>query len=75
MTVRNNKSKIIQFAYGDDCFDPIKIENQSIPLVQMSLEEIYSHIQISGADEKNVPISTIFTKTIQKLYKAQKSSP
>ena len=26
MTVRNNKNKIIQFKYGDDGFDPIKIE-------------------------------------------------
>ena len=28
MTVRNNKQKIIQFAYGDDGFDIIKVENQ-----------------------------------------------
>ena len=28
MTVRNNKNKIIQFKYGDDGMDPIKVENQ-----------------------------------------------
>ena len=26
MTVRNNKNKIIQFAYGEDGFDPIHVE-------------------------------------------------
>ena len=32
MTVRNNKGKILQFSYGDDNIDPIKVENQSVPL-------------------------------------------
>ena len=42
MTVRNNKRKIIQYHYGDDGIDPVKVENQIIPLVSMSLEEIYA---------------------------------
>jgi len=41
MTVRNNKGKIVQFAYGDDGFESTKTENQIIPLVGMSTEEIY----------------------------------
>ena len=32
MTVRNNKNKIVQFTYGDDNFDTVKIEKQKIPL-------------------------------------------
>ena len=36
MTVRNNKGKIIQFTYGDDSIDPVKVENQQIPIAQMS---------------------------------------
>ena len=31
-TVRNNKSKIIQFSYGNDNIDPIKIEKQYLPI-------------------------------------------
>jgi len=46
MTVRNNKNKIIQFAYGDDGFDTVKVEFQSIPIVKMKFEEIYAHFQI-----------------------------
>ena len=46
MTVRNNKNKIIQFSYGDDGFDPVKVESQLLPLAQMTLEEIYNHFQM-----------------------------
>ena len=34
------------FAYGDDGFDPTRVENQTLPLVKMSLEEIHSHFQL-----------------------------
>ena len=71
MTVRNNKNKIIQFSYGNDNFDPIKVESQIIPLVEMSLEEIYNYFQISVNEKDNVMLS-MFTKTIQKKYKQQK---
>ena len=30
MTVRNNKNKIIQYKYGDDNFDPLKVESHSL---------------------------------------------
>ena len=46
MTVRNNKNKIIEFKYGDDNFDPIKVESQTVTFIDMTLEEIYSHFQI-----------------------------
>ena len=52
MTVRNNKRKIIQFAYGEDGFDTVKIENQALPLMKMSLEEIYEHFQAPSDDSK-----------------------
>ena len=48
MTVRNNKGKILQFSYGDDNIDPIKVENQSVPLTRMNLQEIYSHFSNSS---------------------------
>ena len=34
-------TKIIQYSYGDDNFDPIKIESQSMPFLNMTLEELY----------------------------------
>ena len=46
MTVRNNKQKIVQFLYGDDGFDTVRVENQILPLVSMSLEEIYAHFNM-----------------------------
>lgn len=62
MTVRNNKGKIIQFAYGDDGFESTKVENQSIPLVGMSLEEIYLYYDIVGANDQKTEINKIYTK-------------
>ena len=68
MTVRNNKNKIIQFRYGDDGFDPVKVENQQIPLVGMSLEEIYAHYQMPSDDKSDSPFTTSYTKpTIKRL--------
>jgi len=62
MTVRNNKGKIIQFAYGDDGFESTKVENQTIPLVGMSLEDIYIHYDIVGANDQKTEITRVFAK-------------
>ena len=63
MTVRNNKGKIIQFTYGDDNFDSMKVENQSLPLSNMSIEDIYMHYDIPGmAEAENNLRLSIFTK-------------
>jgi len=51
MTVRNNKNKIVQFLYGDDGFDTIKVECQLLPLVSMSVQEIYDHFIISSSKD------------------------
>ena len=76
MTVRNNKNKIIQFSYGDDGFDPVKVETQPLPLVQMTLEELYSHYQmplVSAAGVKtkadDVYIASFTKPTIKRLAK------
>ena len=63
MTVRNNKERIVQFAYGDDGIDTVKVENQSIPLVSMTLDEIYAHYYVSTNDDKDSILMTVFTKT------------
>ncbi len=75
MTVRNNKNKIIQFSYGDDGFDPVKVESHILPLVQMSLEEIYNHYQMpmvsTGVKTKadDVYVASFTKPTIKRLAK------
>ena len=71
MTVRNNKGKILQFSYGDDNIDPIKVENQSVPLTRMNLEQIYAHFQIPEDSTKAV-FTTTYTKDAAKRMRKQK---
>ena len=68
MTVRNNKNRVIQFRYGDDCIDPIKVENQSLPLVKMTIEEIYAHFQIPTENLDDIFI-TNYTPRVKKKMK------
>ena len=73
MTVRNNKNKVIQFSYGDDGFDPVKVENQFLPILQMTLEEIYAHYQMPSDDLKNEIYNTSYTKPTIKRMNRQKT--
>lgn len=45
-TVRGSKHFIIQFLYGEDGIDPIKIETQLYPILDMGIEEIYNHFMV-----------------------------
>jgi len=70
MTVRNNKGKIVQFAYGDDGFDSTKAENQTVPLVGMSTEDIYVHYDIVGINDQHNDLLDIYAKgTVTRLKK------
>ena len=70
MTVRNNKGKIVQFSYGDDSFDTTKVENQVIPLVGMSIEDIYMHYDIIGVNEQDNDLLSVYSRgTISRLKK------
>ena len=71
MTVRNNKNKIIEFKYGDDNFDPIKVESQILGFMDMTYEEIYSYYQMPALDKDKIVLE-IFTKSVQKTMKSQK---
>ena len=71
MTVRNNKNKIIEFKYGDDNFDPIKVETQILSFIDMTYEEIYNYYQIPLLD-KDKTLLSIFTKSVQRQIKTQK---
>jgi DNA-directed RNA polymerase II subunit RPB1 len=76
MTVRNGKQRIIQFSYGDDGIDTIKVENQSLPLVAMSLDEIYAHFHmpLDNSSETQESSVTAFTKTAYAKMKKEKSA-
>jgi len=70
MTVRNSKGKIIQFAYGDDNIDTVKVEDQAIPIVGMSLEDIYMHFDIAGLGNRELGLLEIYSKgTITRMKK------
>lgn len=45
-TVRNNKGKIIQFEYGGDNIDPVKIETQEFPICGMTIDKIYNQFNM-----------------------------
>ena len=73
MTVRNNRGKIVQFAYGDDGFDSTKVENQTIPIVGMSIEDIYMHYDIIGInDTAHASIQSVYTKGTSNRMKKQR---
>ena len=76
-TVRNHMGKIVQFSYGDDNFDSTKVENQNIPLVEMSIEDIYMHYDVIGlqdTDTNKSEIMEIFTKEAARRMQKQKAT-
>jgi len=74
-TIRNNRRKIVQFAYGDDGFDSTRAENQTVKLVEMSTEDIYMHYDIAGINDERNDMLAIYTKpTITRLNKQRKET-
>jgi hypothetical protein len=71
MTVRTNKGKVVQFSYGDNNIDPVKVENQGIPLVTMSIQDIYAHFNIPEDKDKMKTLSSFFLKNVMTRYKKQ----
>jgi len=70
MTIRTNKNKIVQFSYGDDGIDTTKVENQFIPIVSMTTQDIYAHYNIPDENAKSKLLSNIFLKnTMTRLRK------
>ena len=67
MTLRTNKNKVVQFTYGDDGIDPIKVETQAMPLVSMSIQDIYAHYSFpteEGASKTKV-LANLLLKNIK----------
>ena len=73
MTVRNNKHKIVQFQYGDDGIDTVRVEDQCIHLVGMSLEEIYAHFHFPSENDSTSVFMTPYTKGAAGRMKKQQN--
>jgi DNA-directed RNA polymerase II subunit RPB1 len=71
MTIRTNKNKIVQFSYGDDNIDTVKVENQPISLVSMSIQDIYAHYLMPEESGKVKTLGNIFLKNTMTRYKKQ----
>jgi len=72
MTVRNNKRKVIQFQYGEDGFDPTKVENQPVKLVSMSLDDIYLYYDFTGLHQNESNLSYIYNAATKSRFGKQK---
>jgi len=70
-TVRTNKNKIVQFTYGDDGIDTTKVENQMIPIVNMTVQDIYAHFNVPDENSKSKILSNIFLKNTMTRFKKQ----
>jgi len=74
MTTRNSKNKIVQFHYGDDNFDTIKVENQDLPFISKSIEELYSHYAFADIDSVTKKlINNIFVKSVARRVNTQEA--
>ena len=71
MTIRTNKNKIVQFCYGDDNIDTIKVEEQSIPIVSMSSQDIYAHYLVPDGEGSIKSLNNIFLKNVSARHKRQ----
>jgi DNA-directed RNA polymerase II subunit RPB1 len=71
MTVRTNKGKIVQFSYGEDNIDTTKVETQNLPIVSMSVQDIFAHFNIPEESGKNKTLTHIFLKNTMTRYKKQ----
>ena len=76
-TVRTNKNKIVQFAYGDDGIDTIKTENQPVPFLTNTYQEIYAHFYFPDPTEKGKEtkaiLNAVFTKQVLSQMKKQQT--
>jgi hypothetical protein len=71
MTIRTNKNKIVQFSYGDDNIDTIKVEDQNIHIVSMSTQDIYAHYLIPEEKSSIKTLGNIFLKNNLSRHKKQ----
>ena len=74
MTIRTNKNKVVQFSYGDDNIDTVKVENQDLPIVDMSIQDIFAHFAIIDDKTKSKALSGMFIKSTYTRQKKQETA-
>ena len=72
LTVRNSNGKVIQFSYGEDAFDPMFVENQSLPIVTMSTQDIYMHYDMVTTSKSDGDVKSVFNKSASARMGKQK---
>ena len=73
MTIRTNKGKLVQFSYGGDSIDTVKVENQELPIVEMSVQDIYAHYAVIDDKSQSKKISGMFIKAAHTRQNRQKA--
>ena len=73
LTVRNSNGKVIQFSYGEDAFDPMFVENQSLPIVTMSTQDIYMHYDMVSTTKTDGDLKSVFNKSASARMGKQKA--
>ena len=71
-TVRNNKSKVIQFNYGGTNFDTTHIEKVSFNLLEMNIDEIYKYFSYDF-DENHKYLKLIYEKNTLTEFKRKEN--
>jgi DNA-directed RNA polymerase II subunit RPB1 len=71
MTVRTGKGKIIQFTYGDDSFDPLRVETQALPLVEKTTQDIYLHYNMPECSAKKNVFKGVYSEGAMGRHKKQ----
>ena len=67
MTVRNSNNTIIQFTYGGDCIDTIRVENQEFPIMEMSIQDVYAHFMLPDSNLNG--LTNVFDKSTFSRHK------
>lgn len=71
MTVRDSMRRVIQFNYGDDGVDTTKIESIGLPLIKMSIEQIYAHFHMPMNEGSGDAFTTNYTTEANNLLRIQ----
>ena len=73
-TVRNSNGKIVQFVFGEDGIDTIRVETQQIPIVGMSSQEIYDRYALPDDGSISKTMAAVFTKPTLTRQKKQQDA-
>ena len=65
------KEELKKLLYGEDNIDTTKVEDQGIPIVSMSTQDIFAHYLIPEETGKVKTLSNIFLKNVLARYKKQ----